>query len=128
MNRKAKGNARENWLIKELMADEKCLYATRSSRSLGPYDVCAIMKEETWLIQVKTSHSNITTPERKAMERLSGSIIHRLCWFTIITSSDVLWQCFLDPENESGKQGWHHYPEGPFGPIGERVRVRQSEV
>ena len=125
MNRKAKGNSNENWLIREFRECDECLCVTRASRSLGPWDVCAIMTDETWLIQVKSRMSDISSEERRMLESLSSVLAHRTCWITAINRT-VVWQGFM--EEESGRpRGWYYFPEGPFGSIGSRVRAPKEK-
>lgn len=118
----------ERWLQREILNDPDCLSCTRASRSLGPWDLCAVMKDETWFIQIKASRGSKVpglVQARADLEPLSGSWLHRMCWIVVILHTEIRWQGFLDPENESGKRGWYHYPDGPFGQIGEKVKLRE---
>lgn len=131
MSRYAYGRAAENWLLKEIVSDVECICCTRASRSLGPWDLCAVMREETWFLQCKAMKGNKVRglgEARRAIEPLSSSILHRMCWIVCIGSNKVFWQGYLDGENELRKpRGWYHYPNGPFETIGERVKTREKE-
>lgn len=127
MNRKAKGNAAENWLIREFRECRECLSATRASRSLGPWDVCALMEDETWLIQIKSRASDIGTADRKWLEPLSSCLAHRMCWIAVINKT-VIWQGYFGEDNEAGvSPGWYYFPDGPLGSRGTKVRVKESK-
>lgn len=118
------GKRKELWLLDELRQDPDCLSVTRASRSLGAFDLVAVMREETWFIQVK-GHTTITPAERRKLEALSSTELHRVCWVVFVIGDECLWQQYLDPENESGKpSGWYNFPGGPYVRMGDRVRLR----